>query len=479
MTSLSPPPTGSGRVMTLVTLGFAVWLHAASSMLAATTVPRAIEEIGGAALLGWAFMLYQLGSIVAGAACAIVVQRMRLRNALALAAVGYAFGCMVCAFAPHFVVLLIGRTLQGAGGGALVALTFVALHRLFTPEQIPRVMALISTVWSVSAFCGPVVGGSFATYSSWRFAFVAFAVQAVAFVVVVRALRLDVAEARHDESVRFPLQRLAMLAIAVLLIGGTGVVLHPVASTLMAIGALWLFYLFVKRDGQSGRARMLPARPWDPRGTLGAGYCLIVLGFISTMSFLVYGPLLLEQLHGVTPLSAGYIVALESIGWGAMAVIVSRCGSVVEPWLIRLGPFVIGGAMVGFAVLMPTGPLAAIVICAIAQGAGFGMMFSFIVKRIVAAAEPEERDVAATAIAAVQQIAMAIGAAVVGIVGNLAGFADGVSQAAAAQAATWVFAAFVPLALPAVLVAMRLAHARGTGSTSRQTRRQAKQPEKY
>ena len=76
-------------------------------------------------------------------------------------------------------------------------------------------------------------------------------------------------------------------------------------------------------------------------------------------------------------------------------------------------------------------------------------------------------------------LSTAIGAAVVGIVGNLAGFADGVSQAAAAQAATWVFAAFVPLALPAVLVAMRLAHARGTGTTSRQTRRQAKQPEKY
>ncbi len=43
-------------------LSMAVWLHAANSMLTATTMPGAVTEIGGPDLLSWAFALYLTGS---------------------------------------------------------------------------------------------------------------------------------------------------------------------------------------------------------------------------------------------------------------------------------------------------------------------------------------------------------------------------------------------------------------------------------
>ena len=64
----------------LALLCFGVWLHAASSLLAATTLPRAVEEIGGVALIGWAFMLYQMGSIVAGSATGLLFARFGLQR---------------------------------------------------------------------------------------------------------------------------------------------------------------------------------------------------------------------------------------------------------------------------------------------------------------------------------------------------------------------------------------------------------------
>ena len=54
-------------------------------MLAATTMPAAIAEIGGGAYIGWAFMLYQLGSIVAGAATALLVNRLGIRRTMLIA----------------------------------------------------------------------------------------------------------------------------------------------------------------------------------------------------------------------------------------------------------------------------------------------------------------------------------------------------------------------------------------------------------
>ena len=47
----------------LLVLCLAIWLHAANTMLAATTLPEAVGDIGGVRLISWAFALYLMGSI--------------------------------------------------------------------------------------------------------------------------------------------------------------------------------------------------------------------------------------------------------------------------------------------------------------------------------------------------------------------------------------------------------------------------------
>ena len=68
---------------------------------------------------------------------------------------------------------------------------------------------------------------------------------------------------------------------------------------------------------------MFPSNPFNIKTTLGAGMTLVITASIATMSFLVYGTFILETLFGVTPLIAGYIVALESVSWGITAVLIS------------------------------------------------------------------------------------------------------------------------------------------------------------
>ena len=82
-------------------------------MLAATTLPRAVIDIGGHQLIGWAFSLYQLGSILAGAATALLVVRFGLRVSLLGAASVYGVGSCLCAIAADMPTLLVGRLLQG------------------------------------------------------------------------------------------------------------------------------------------------------------------------------------------------------------------------------------------------------------------------------------------------------------------------------------------------------------------------------
>ena len=86
------------------------------------------------------------------------------------------------------LVLLGGRTVQGIGGGALVALVFIAQDRFFPNRLVLRIVACLSVVWMASALCGPLIGGAFATAGLWRLAFWSFAVLSLLLAAVVHPL---------------------------------------------------------------------------------------------------------------------------------------------------------------------------------------------------------------------------------------------------------------------------------------------------
>ena len=155
----------------------AVWLHAANSMLTATVMPSVVAEIGGIHLVSWAFALYLCGSIVAGASISLLVAQYGLRRTMISSTLVYAAGCLVCATAPDMSFMLAGRAIQGLGGGALLALVYISQDKFFPNYLVPKVVALLSTVWMISAFAGPLIGGAFATWGVWRLAFWSFVLQ--------------------------------------------------------------------------------------------------------------------------------------------------------------------------------------------------------------------------------------------------------------------------------------------------------------
>ena len=134
----------------LLVLCLAIWLHAANTMLAATTLPEAVGDIGGVRLISWAFALYLMGSIVAATAVSAYVGSAGLRRTMLVSTVVYTLGCALCAAAPAMPVLLAGRTVQGFGGGALVALVFVAQDRFFPNRFVPPALLGCLIAWRFS-----------------------------------------------------------------------------------------------------------------------------------------------------------------------------------------------------------------------------------------------------------------------------------------------------------------------------------------
>ncbi|GIT07371.1 MAG: hypothetical protein CM1200mP30_10010 [Pseudomonadota bacterium] len=80
-------------------------------------MPVAVEDIGGLPYLSWTYALYQLGSVVTGAVAGRVVIRTGIVRAEIAAGVLYVFGCALSAYAPDMSIMILGRLLQGMGGG--------------------------------------------------------------------------------------------------------------------------------------------------------------------------------------------------------------------------------------------------------------------------------------------------------------------------------------------------------------------------
>ena len=190
---------------------------------------------------------------------------------MVVAALLYAAGALICAAAPSMPVFLLGRLIEGLGGGALVSLAFVSVERLFERAIWPQLFAVMSAIWGVAAFSRPAV-----RRAGGRGAVVALGVRPV----LDRRLRHGGGELpgadrqRRAASTRrgagppppFPFAPLACLAVAVTLIASAGVSIELVRSSL----------LLVARPGRARRcssrstrgmpaARLFPSRLFDWR----------------------------------------------------------------------------------------------------------------------------------------------------------------------------------------------------------------------
>lgn len=450
----------SGYLFPFIVLCLGIWLHAADALLVATVMPTAVGDIGGVAYISWTIALYELASIIAACSTGLFAQRLGIRRGVALAALAYAIGCAASAATPNMGIMLLGRLLQGLGGGAMVALTYVAVSQLFPERFWPRLYAIVSGVWGASAFCGPMIGGLFASAGYWRAAFVAFALQAV--VVSIAALLLlksnpsKERDQTSEPAARVPVMRLMLLAGAIMAVALAGTTASAPLMMGYLLSGLLLLGWFLRLDSRRKNA-LLPRRAFDPRQPQGAGIVMIFMLSVAGVSFTVYGPLLMATLYGTDPLTAGYIVAIESIAWTLGAIACAGAGPRAEPWIIRGGALVVALGVLGLALTVPSGPLWTLLPWVTCAGLGFGMFFGFVTRRVVSSVPEPEREVASTSIPTVQMIGYSIGAAASGIVANSLGFADGVTLAEAEVVGFWMFAAFLPLAALGCLAAWKLA----------------------
>lgn len=447
----------SGVLPRFCFISLGITFHAGAENMISTVMPAVVRDIGGVQLNGWTFSIYEIGSILAGAAAGRLCTYWPIRTNMIAAAFVFALGSIAVAVSPTMEWALGGRLLSGFGGGALITLCFVAMQRYFDAGIWPQLMGVLSAVWGVSAFSGPLYGGVVGQLLGWRWAFAILAFAAILFAgACLTVLKNEPKRTEPALQGRFPAFTLACLALGITAIAAAGVENGPALSAALVAGGLVGVAAFFALDSRNGMSRLFPSATLHPNSIGGSGLTMVAAFAVSTCSFGFYGPLLLSALHNFSPITTGLIIASESVSWSILSIFVARASKQDEKMIIRAGAIMIPAGVLGFSYAVPSGSIAGILFFALLQGGGFGILWPFASRMVIEAAPAQEREITAAAYSTTQRIGYAVGGATAGIVANVNGFSEGFSKASASIAAVPLFLYFLPLALLGCFLAFRL-----------------------
>lgn len=309
--------------MAMAGVSATVVLAALDSTIISTTLPRVAEALNGMALYAWV----GTGYLLATAASILIFGRlgdMFGRKPLMLVSVLIiALGSIACGLAQTMTQLIVFRTLQGVGGGMMIATAFAAPADLFPDaKQRVRWMALVSAAFAMASGIGPVLGGAATQALGWRAAFFISPIAAAgAFFLLARYFPRF--RPIHDGSRKIDWLGAILLVLAVgaplaalELAFARGEHAHPLLGAMLAVIGVAAIAILIPTERRV-KSPIFPLRVLAGQESRLLNLAAIMVGAVMFV-LIFYSPLLLQQVLGYTPSEAGLLltplVAAISVG---------------------------------------------------------------------------------------------------------------------------------------------------------------------
>lgn len=437
-----------GKQYRWVTIGavMLIFLVAIQSLAVTTVMPIVSADLDGELLYAVAFAGTLATSVIGMVAVGAWCDRSGVLLPLTAAVMLFALGLLVAGFATTMETLVIGRLIQGLGGGGQTVALYVVVARVFPTALHGRVFAAFSAAWVVPSLIGPFLAGAVTELLHWRWVFFGVAILTfLAFSLV--AWRLSRLDLTTKEPSTAPVAPRMLLALAVA-IGALALSLAPSVGE----GA-WVVIVL-------GLAMItLSIRPLLPKGTLRAtmGLPSVVLmrALIAGALFgaEVYLPKLLIEEYEFSPVWAGLGLTGAALAWAGAAEVQGRIGDRLgNRRIVLIGT---GFALVAYVAALTTAlwhlhPAVIIAFWAMA-GVGMGLVYPRLTVLTLAYSTPANQGFNSSALSISDSVGTATTIAIMGFV-YVALTATGAGYVA-------VFGVAALLALLSLVPGLRLGHA--------------------
>lgn len=146
-------------------------LAALDQTIVATALPTIVADLGDAGHQSWVVTSYLLASTIVTAFVGKLGDLVGRKWVFQAAVVSFVVGSVLCGLAQSMAMLVGARALQGIGGGAITVTATALIGEVVPVRERGRYQGILGAVFGVTTVVGPLLGGYFTDYLTWRWAF--------------------------------------------------------------------------------------------------------------------------------------------------------------------------------------------------------------------------------------------------------------------------------------------------------------------
>ncbi|MGI4815765.1 MAG: MDR family MFS transporter [Janthinobacterium lividum] len=288
-----------------------VMLVALDQTVVGTALPTIVAELKGFELYAWVATSYLLTSVITIPIFGRLGDYYGRKPFLVGSIVLFTAASALCGVANSMIFLVLGRALQGIGGGMLIGSAYACVPDLFpNPRVRLRWQVMISSSFGIANALGPSLGGFLTQYFGWRSVFyVNLPVGLVSLYAVWRFLP-HLRNWRGDSSIRLDWPGAALIAASLgcLQLFVEFLPTHGLSPLVVGtgLGSVCAFYALWRWESKCSQPLLPVEMLRDPK--LAPLFVLAVFVGFSFFSLLFYTPLLLQGGFGLSPKDAGLLI---------------------------------------------------------------------------------------------------------------------------------------------------------------------------
>ena len=352
----------------------ALFLFALNQTIIAAALPRIVSDLRGFELYPWAFTSFSLASTVSIPVWGSLSDHRGRRPIFLFGVFLFGLATFATGWADSMPGLIFFRTIQGLGGGALMSMAFATIADIFTSLERAKYQGFNSTVFAISSFLGPSIGGYLTDQFGWRYIFwVTAPLSLVAFYFLYRYLpsRIHRGEGKLDRvGISLLIFSLVPLLCALSLLSGKNA--SPTPAVLILVCSAFVALIFFWWEFRVESPVIDPRFLLNPTlRTANLASFLTSAGFFGAI---IYLPLFMQGVRGASATSSGMILTPLIIGMTVTSTLaglrVSRTGHYKSFILMGISLMTISLGILSLD--LHNFPAAGIVVVAVLLGLGIG-----------------------------------------------------------------------------------------------------------
>ncbi|KAI0390488.1 major facilitator superfamily transporter [Xylariaceae sp. FL0594] len=416
-----PSTHEKGIIYTLAITSLVVALDATIIITPLSTIIRDLQ--GTATQAFWIGTSYLLVNAITMPVICAVSDVFGRPICLMFALVAFTIGTILCAVARDVTTLLVGRSIQGIGGGGIHSLGLVIQTDIVPLRWRPKWYGVTLGFWALGLAIGPIVGGGIVSRTTWRwifyimFPFPAFGMICVPWMLTLKPKKATVREKlkRIDWIGSFIFTVSATLFLIATSWGGSEFEWNDVATIVpLVIGFVGLILTLVYEKMWAKNPFLRHSLYHNAASTV-AYVCGCIQGLVM-YGFLYYGPFYFLSVKQYSPLNTGLAMLPATLTVTTAGIITGRLVTRYNNyrWAIVLG-WLVGCIGAGLFILWPLNNSAAVwVITYTVIGTGQGAVLNAQNFASQALCKRGDEAAAAAMYAFVRQFGMATGVGIGG-----------------------------------------------------------------